>query len=117
MHPIKILSALALALLPSAALAHHSGGHGRVVEASVYHPDFHGGITYCGQRYQHWGVSAAHPFLPCGTRLAVSHKGRSIRLVVNDRCDNCGRLDLSAGAAYRLGVPLDGLASVRIREL
>lgn len=117
MHPIPLLLAAAALLVSPSAHAHHGSGHSREVEASVYHPEFHGGITYCGQRYQHWGVSAAHPFLPCGTRLAVSHKGRSIRLQITDRCDDCGRLDLSAGAAYRLGVPLDGLARVRIREL
>jgi rare lipoprotein A (peptidoglycan hydrolase) len=32
---------------------------------------------------------------------------------VTDRCD-CSSIDLSAGAAHRLGVPLDGIATVRI---
>jgi rare lipoprotein A (peptidoglycan hydrolase) len=32
---------------------------------------------------------------------------------ITDRCD-CASLDLSAGAAYRLGVPLDGIADVHI---
>jgi len=34
-------------------------------------------------------------------------------VTITDRCD-CNSIDLSAGAAYRLGVPLDGTARVRI---
>jgi len=32
---------------------------------------------------------------------------------IRDRCD-CNSIDLSAGAAYRLGVPLNGVARVKI---
>lgn len=85
----------------------------REVTASVYDPWYHGRTTYCGQTYQHWGVSAAHPWLQCGTIVTVTHRGRRLRVPVMDRCD-CGTLDLSAGAAYRLGVPLDGIATVHI---
>ncbi len=85
----------------------------REVTASVYDSWYHGRTTYCGQTYQHWGVSAAHPWLQCGTIVTVTHRGRRLRVAVTDRCD-CGTLDLSAGAAYRLGVPLDGIATVHI---
>lgn len=94
-------------LVPSAGLA-------RPVVASVYHPSFDGSPVYCdGSPYQHWGVSAAHPWLPCGTKVRVSHKGRSLTVPITDRCE-CNSIDLSAGAAWRLGVPLDGIASVQI---
>jgi rare lipoprotein A (peptidoglycan hydrolase) len=77
-------------------------------------PSTTSGITaYCGQTFQFWGVSAAHPWLPCGTRVRVSHRGRVLTVPVTDRCD-CSSLDLSAGAAYRLGVPIDGIATVHI---
>lgn len=85
----------------------------RQVTASVYHEWYSGRTTYCGQTYQHWGVSAAHPWLPCGTRVRISHKGRVLTVPVLDRCE-CNSIDLSAGAAYRLGVPLDGIATVSI---
>ncbi|MEN9489736.1 MAG: Lytic transglycosylase, partial [Pseudomonadota bacterium] len=49
---------------------------GRAVTATVYDGWFHGRTTYCGGTYRHWGVSAAHPWLPCGTRVRVSHQGR-----------------------------------------
>ncbi|MFM2157538.1 MAG: hypothetical protein RLZZ124_12 [Cyanobacteriota bacterium] len=86
---------------------------GRAVTATVYDGWFHGRTTYCGGTYRHWGVSAAHPWLPCGTRVRVSHQGRVLTVPVTDRCD-CSSIDLSAGAAHRLGVPLDGIATVRI---
>lgn len=87
--------------------------HARTVTATVYHGWYHGRVAYCGGIYRHWGVSAAHPWLPCGTRVRVSHRGRSLVVPITDRCD-CSSIDLSAGAAYRLGVPLDGVARVRI---
>ena len=101
---------LTVALLAQPAFAHHSGRH---VTATVYASEFHGRTTYCGQTYQHWGVSAAHPWLPCGTRVNVSHRGRQLTVPITDRCD-CNSIDLSAGAAHRLGVPIDGIATVAI---
>ena len=85
----------------------------RPIVASVYHSYYDGRTTYCGNTYEHWGISAAHPFLPCGTRVRVSHRGRSVTVPITDRCD-CSSIDLSAGAAHRLGVPLDGIATVQL---
>lgn len=86
----------------------------RQVTATVYDPWYHGRVTYCGQVYRHWeGISAAHPWLPCGTRVRVSHQGRVLTVPITDRCE-CNSIDLSAGAAYRLGVPIDGIATVSI---
>ncbi len=96
------------------AFAHHTGNHaGRSVTATTYHEWYHGRTTYCGQTYQHWGLSAAHPFLECGTKVRVSHGSRTLVVPITDRC-LCNSIDLSAGASYRLGVPLDGTATVRI---
>lgn len=86
---------------------------GRWVTATVYHPWYDGRQTACGQTYQHWQVSAAHPWLPCGTKVRVNHRGRSLIVPVTDRC-SCNSIDLSAGAAHRLGVPIDGIARVQI---
>ena len=84
-----------LLLLPSAAAA-------RPVTATVYDSWYHGRRTACGNTYQHWGISAAHPWLPCGAKVRLTHQGRSIVVPIQDRCD-CTSIDLSAGAAYRLG--------------
>ena len=97
---------LMLAMLAAPAQA-------RTVTATVYDPWYNGRPDYCGGTYQHWGISAAHPWIPCGTRVRVTHQGRSLVVPITDRCD-CNSIDLSAGAAYRLHVPLDGVAKVRI---
>ena len=86
----------------------------RPVTATVYDSWYDGRITYCGNTYEHWGApTAAHSWLPCGTPVRVSYQGRSLTVRIRDRCD-CASLDLSAGAAHRLGVPLDGIATVQI---
>jgi len=85
----------------------------RPVTATVYHEWYHNRITYCGQTYEHWGISAAHPWLPCGTRVRVSYKGRAVTVPITDRCE-CNSIDLSAGAAYKLGIPLDDIRTVLI---
>lgn len=107
MKLLKLLPMLALLLQPAAQ------AYGRPVTATVYDPWYSGRITYCGQTYQHWGVSAAHPWLECGTLVTVSHQGRRLTVPITDRCE-CNSIDLSAGAAWRLRVPLDGIAIVRI---
>jgi rare lipoprotein A len=99
-----LVAALLLAAMPANA---------RSVTATVYDGWYHGRQTACGGTYRHWDVSAAHPWLPCGTPVRVSHRGRVLTVRVTDRCD-CSSLDLSAGAAHRLGVPLDGIATVLI---
>ncbi len=107
---IRRLALAAALLLQGPALAHHTG---RPVTATVYHQEFNGEVAYCGSVYRHWGISAAHPWLPCGTIVRVAHGGRVLSVPLTDRCD-CNSIDLSAGAAWRLGVPLDGIATVRI---
>lgn len=109
----RIVLAVAL-LLQGPALAHHGAGHGRPVTATVYDSWYADRPAYCGGTYRHWGVSAAHPWLPCGTRVTVHHRGRRLTVPITDRCD-CNSIDLSAGAAWRLGIPLDGIATVSIR--
>lgn len=87
--------------------------NGRPVLATVYDPWYDGRQTACQTTYRHWEVSAAHPWLPCNTLVRVTHKGRVLTVPVLDRCD-CNSIDLSAGAAKRLGVPIDGATTVRI---
>ena len=100
----RLLLLLALLALPAQA---------RPITATVYHSWYHGRTTYCGNSFDYWGVSAAHAFLPCGTRVQVRRGNRSVSLRITDRCE-CDSIDLSAGAAYRLGIPLDGIARVEI---
>ena len=97
---------LLLAMLAAPAQA-------RTVTATVYDGWYHNKADACGGTYRHWEVSAAHPWLPCNTRVRVTHGNRSLMVRITDRCD-CSSIDLSAGAAHRLGVPLDGIAKVGI---
>jgi rare lipoprotein A len=99
-------------LLALIALLTTSPANAETLTATVYHPWYAGRQDACNGRYDHWGVSVAHPTLPCGTKLRISRNGHSIVTRVWDRC-NCN-LDLSAGAAYKLGIPLDGIGRVNV---
>ncbi|MBM3463956.1 MAG: septal ring lytic transglycosylase RlpA family protein [Armatimonadetes bacterium] len=87
--------------------------------ASWYGPGFHGRPTASGQRFNRYGMTAAHPSLPLGSRITVVNlgNGRSVDVVVNDRGPFVGGrvLDLSEGAAEQLGFKRAGTARVEIR--
>lgn len=89
--------------------------------ASWYGPGFHGEVTANGETYNQFGLTAAHPMLPLGTKIEVENlaNGRKVWLRVNDRGPyKKGRiLDLSKLAAERLGIVDEGTAPVSIRVL
>lgn len=86
--------------------------------ASWYGKDFHGKKTSCGETYNMYGISAAHKTLPMGTDVEVRNleNGQSIRLTINDRGPFVdGRIiDLSYGAAQKIGVARPGTARVEV---
>ena len=98
-----------------------AAGYDEVGMASWYGSDFHGRKTANGQTYNMYGLSAAHKTLPLGTRVRVTRlsNNASVILVVNDRGPFVsGRiLDLSYGAAKKLGMVRDGVAKVRISAI
>lgn len=65
-----------------------------------------GSRTASGARFDQNAMTAAHRALPFGTRLRVSHRGRSVIVTVNDRGPFIKRrvLDLSIGAARAIGI-------------
>jgi rare lipoprotein A len=81
------------------------GGHSFSGVASMYGNES-GSKTASGQRFNENAMTCAHRSLPFGTKLRVSHGGRSIVVTVNDRGPFVrGRvLDLSNGAARALGI-------------
>jgi rare lipoprotein A len=93
-------------------------GYREVGIASWYGKEFHGRRTANGEIYDMNGLSAAHRTLPLGTILRVTHLGnrQSIQVKLNDRGPFVsGRiLDLSYGAASRLGIVGTGTARVMI---
>jgi rare lipoprotein A len=88
-----------------------TGGHSFTGVASMYGNES-GSKTASGQRFNENAMTCAHRSLPFGTKLRVSHGGRSIVVTVNDRGPFVrGRvLDLSTGAARALGI--SGLGQV-----
>ena len=75
--------------------------------ASWYGPRFHGRLTASGQRYNQYGISAAHLRLPFGTRVRVTNlrTGQSIVLRINDRGPYSRYIiDLSWGAKQAIGM-------------
>jgi rare lipoprotein A len=87
--------------------------------ASWYGPDFHGNLTANGEVYDMNGISAAHKTLPFGTivRVVDLETGRSIVVRINDRGPFVeGRIiDLSKGAAEKLGIIERGIVPVGLR--
>ena len=62
-------------------------------------------ITASGERFNPNALTAAHKTLPFGTRVRVTHKGRSVVVRINDRGPFVrGRtIDLSRAAARQIG--------------
>jgi len=80
----------------------------QVGETSFYGRGFHGQPTASGTRFNRYGLTAAHPTLPLGTRARVTNlrSGQSVRVRITDRGPFAkGRdLDLSQAAAATIGL-------------
>ena len=86
--------------------------------SSWYGPGFHGRLTANGERYDMYGLTAAHKTLPFGTKLRVCFKRCAI-VRINDRGPFIGvrELDLSYGAAKAVGLVKAGVANVEVNYL
>ena len=89
--------------------------------ASWYGPGFHEAATSSGERYDMYGMTAAHKTLPLPTLVQVTNlsNGRSIVVRVNDRGPfKQGRIiDLSFAAATKLDMVREGTAFVEVKAL
>lgn len=87
--------------------------------ASWYGGRFHGRKTASGERYNKFAITCASKTLPLGTVLEVTNldNGRSAIVRVNDRGPYVGKriLDLSYGAAKKLGFVSKGVTEVAYR--
>ncbi|WP_420131114.1 septal ring lytic transglycosylase RlpA family protein [Rhodopseudomonas sp.] len=90
-----------------------SGGRTFSGMASYYGSES-GSRTASGQRFNAGAMTAAHRSLPFGTKLRVTHGGRSVVVTINDRGPFIrGRvLDLSTGAARAIGLTSRGVGRV-----
>jgi rare lipoprotein A len=89
--------------------------------ASWYGPEERDRRTADGERFDQYGLSAAHKTLPLPSIVEVTNlaNGRRVRVRLNDRGPFVdGRLiDLSRGAAEQLGFDRQGVARVRVRYI
>jgi rare lipoprotein A len=101
-------------------LASSEGYHERGI-ASWYGSKFHGRRTSSGEPYDMHLATAAHKSLPLPTYAEVTNldNGRKIIVKINDRGPfKDGRIiDLSYGAALRLGMIATGTARVDVRAI
>jgi rare lipoprotein A len=91
------------------------GGSGRSFSGMAsYYGNESGSKTASGARFNQNAMTAAHRSLPFGTRLRVTHGGRSVVVTINDRGPFIrGRvLDLSTGAARAVGLTGAGVGRV-----
>jgi rare lipoprotein A len=89
--------------------------------ASWYGPGFHGRRTASGETFNSGALTAAHRYLPFGTKVRVTNvrNGRSVVVRINDRGPFTGGrvIDLSKGAAAVIGVFQSGVAPVVLEIL
>jgi rare lipoprotein A len=87
-------------------------------EATWYGPRHEGHRTSSGEMFDSHKFTAAHASLPLGSyvRVTVQSTGRSLVVKVNDREPQHGVrcIDLSQGAAARLGIVSRGAADVTL---
>lgn len=89
--------------------------------ASYYGEDFHGRKTANGEIYDMYAMTAAHRALPFNTRVLVTNldNGKKVTVRINDRGPFVeGRIiDLSYGAARKIGMVGPGTARVRLEVI
>lgn len=86
--------------------------------ASWYGKKFHGHRTSSGEKYDMFGMTAAHKVLPLPSYVKVRNlrNGKAVTVKVNDRGPFLHNrlIDLSYAAAYKLGIVATGTGLVEI---
>jgi rare lipoprotein A len=90
----------------------------QVGKASWYGSHHQGRKTASGERFYQHELTAAHRTLPLGTTAKVTNleTGQAVQVTINDRGPHAkGRIiDLSRGAAQRIGLKKDGTTRVSV---
>ena len=99
----------------------YAGSKASAGTASYYGKRFHGRTTANGERFNMNAMTAAHKSLPFGTKVKVTNRnnGKSGVVRINDRGPYHGNrvIDLSRGAAAKIGMLNSGTARVSIQVL
>ncbi|MDZ7683040.1 MAG: septal ring lytic transglycosylase RlpA family protein [Fodinibius sp.] len=98
-----------------------SASKGQKIEegmASWYGPNFHGKLTANGEKYDMYGLTAAHRTLPFNTVVKVKNldNGESVQVRINDRGPYAKNriIDLSKKAANKINMLGPGTARVSL---
>ena len=78
----------------------------RPVKATWYGPGLFGNRLACGGRLSHRTLGVAHRSLPCGTKVALRYRGRTLVVPVIDRGPYARGVsyDLTQATAQKLGM-------------
>ena len=99
----------------------YAGSKASAGTASYYGKRFHGRTTANGERFNMNAMTTAHKSLPFGTKVKVTNRnnGKSVVVRINDRGPYHGNrvIDLSRGAAAKIGMLNSGTARVSIQVL
>jgi rare lipoprotein A len=102
---------------PTAAAA----SKGTLVTTSWYGPGHHGRTMANGKKFNMYADTAAHKTLPFGTQLKLTNpaNGNSVDVKITDRGPFIpGRsLDVSFGAARKLGMVATGVAKIKMEKI
>jgi rare lipoprotein A len=93
---------------------------GEAGKASYYGPAYNGRRAANGLRFNQMEMTAAHRWLPFGTKVRVVLAGtnRSVVVTITDRIYSSRRvLDLSVAAARELGIIRAGVANVTLNPV
>jgi rare lipoprotein A len=93
---------------------------GETGKASYYGPAYNGHRSASGARFDQMALTAAHPWLPFGTKVRVLLAGsdRSVIVTITDRLYSGHRVvDLSVAAARQLGIIRRGVAQVSLQPV
>jgi rare lipoprotein A len=109
-----------LVAVPAAHAEDASFGHdwSETGVASYYSKFWQGRRTASGERFDNGALTAAHPWLPFGTRVRVlvEETGREVVVTITDRIGTARRvIDLSQHAAKLLGIIRQGTAEVTLQ--
>jgi rare lipoprotein A len=82
----------------------------RSAEASYYGPGLYGGGLACGGTLTPSKLGVANKTLPCGARVTLRYRGRTVTVPVIDRGPYAGNreYDLTAATKAKLGFPSTG---------
>ncbi len=98
-----------------------SKGLVKIGKASWYGKQFHRRLTASGERYNMYSMTAAHRTYALNTILKVTNLSnkKSVRVRVNDRGPfyRSRDIDLSYGAAKKIGLTKKGVARVKIEVI